>query len=239
MQEHEEAAKMDQVERMMQRPKLYNNIDGMGELGIGFMLLGFALLTWLQAHSPAGAIWHRMDLFVVWVGLMLLGIHYGSKAIKQRITYPRTGFVEYRKRGGHWRAMILAACVSALIAACLFLVTRSHREIGGSHWGMTTPVALIGLVFVVFYVLHIARSVRWKLVVAAAMAICYVAIAMLPAGVVGKVAGSTSVVATLSERSSGAWLLTITIYGAVLMISGGTSFVLYLRRTQPAAETAE
>jgi hypothetical protein len=55
-----EEKKMDQVERLMQRPKLYNNIDGVGELGMGFMLLCFALLEWLQINSPASAIWHRV-----------------------------------------------------------------------------------------------------------------------------------------------------------------------------------
>jgi hypothetical protein len=104
---------------------------------------------------------------------------------------------------------------------------------------MTTPAALIGLVFVLFYMFHIARAVPWKWAVAAAMAICSVVIAMLPAGVVGEVGGSTSAVATLPERNSGAWLLFITIYGTIFLISGGISFVLYMRRTQPAAETAE
>jgi hypothetical protein len=95
------------------------------------------------------------------------------------------------------------------------------------------------LVFVVFYAYWIARPVRWKWAVAAALAICSVVIAMLPAGVVAAVAGSTSAVATLDERSSGALILTITIYGAIFLISGGISFVLYLRHTQPAVETAE
>jgi hypothetical protein len=238
MQEHDEVTKMDQVERLMQRPLLYNNIDGVGELGIGFMLLGFALLTWLQARSPAGAIWHRMDVFLVWVGLMLLGIHYGSKAIKQHITFPRTGFVEYRKQKARWALAFTLGGVNALVAAGLAFAARSHWSIG-SHWGMTTPIALIGLEVAALYAWKIAGEVRWKWAVAAAMAICTIVIAMLPAGVVAAVAGSTSAVATLDERSSGAWLLSIMLYGVILLISGGISFVHYLRHTQPAAETAE
>jgi len=239
MQEHDEVTKMNQIESLMKRPVLYNNIDGVGELGMGFMLLGFALLSWLQANSPRNAIWHRMDVCAVWVGLMLLGIHYGSKAIKTHITYPRTGFVEYRKQKARgWLAFVQGG-VTALVAAGLAFAARSHWDIDGSHWGITTPVALMGLVFVLFYMLHIARAVPWKWAVASAMVICSVVIAMLPAGVVGEVGGSTSAVATLSERSFGAWLLFITMYGAIFLISGGISFVLYLRHTQPAAETAE
>src|ERR1022692_2144358 len=89
---------MDQVGSILDRPKLYYNIDGVGELGGGFTMLGFALLMWLQAHSPSGAIWHQMYAFVVYMAVMFSIIHYGTKAIKNHITYPRTGFVEYRKR---------------------------------------------------------------------------------------------------------------------------------------------
>src|ERR1019366_6838516 len=97
---------MDQIESLLQRPKLYNNIDGVGELGMGFMLLGFALLMWLQVHSPGSAIWHKV--YVVLPLILLLGsiIDQGSKAIKRHITYPRTGFVEYKKRAKVWPAAI-------------------------------------------------------------------------------------------------------------------------------------
>jgi len=235
MQEHEEVAKMDQVERLIKRPLLYNNVDGVGELGLGFLLLGYALPASLPIHS---AIWHQWGSFV-WLMVLVAAIHFGSKAIKEHITYPRTGFVEYRKqKARRWLSFTLGG-VTAIAAWGLAHFARSHSDLVGSHWGMTTPVALIGLVIVVFYVLHIVSVVRWKWAVAGFMAISSVAIAMLPADVVGGVAGSTSAVATLSERSFGAWLLTITIYGAIFLISGGISFVLYMRRTQPAAETAE
>ncbi len=52
------------------------------------------------------------------------------------------------------------------------------------------------------------------------------------------VAVNTSDFTTLTPNYS-AWILTITVYGAIMLISGGISFVLYLRHTQPAAETAE
>jgi hypothetical protein len=67
------------------------------------------------------------------------------------------------------------------------------------------------------------------------MAICSVAIAMLPAGLVGSQSWSTM----FPDNYEGAWLLTFMLYGAILLISGGISFVLYLLHTQPAVETAE
>ena len=239
MVESTEATNGIQVERMMQRPLLYNNIDGVGEFGMGFMLLGFALLSWLQANSPRNAIWHRMDVCVVWVGLMLLGIHYGSKALKTHITYPRTGFVEYRKQKiKGWLACMLG-CITSVATWDLIHFFRMHRALDRSHLGLTTPSALIGFVFVAAYAYGIARSVRWKWAVAATMAICSVVLAMLPAGVIRVMVSSTSVVATDPEWVGGAYLLSMMLYGAILIASGGISFVLYLRHTQPAVETAE
>ena len=221
---------MDQIEKIVQRPLLYNNIDGVGELGLGFLFLGYALLQWLSIHLPEASMWHRYGSFLGFL-VLIAAIHYGVKAIKAHITYPRTGFVEYRKsrkRGVSWRGMILGAIVGSLLGTGFALVHRSH-------WGMTTLAALFGLVLAAGYTWRIARTVAWKWAVAAVMAICSVAIAMLPAGLVGTHSWSN----TFPDNIKGAWLLTMMLYGAILMISGGVSFALYLRHTQPAVETAE
>jgi len=239
MQEQDEVTKVDQVERLMERPLLYNNVDGVGELGIGFMFVCYALLQWLQINSPANAIWHRMDVFLVWVGLMSLAIHYGTKGIKQHFTYPRTGFVEYPKRVTVWRPMVLGAGVSLLIVAGIALAARSHWGIWRSHGGMMTPVALAGLAIANSYAYGFARPVRWKWAVTGVIAVGSFVISLLPASVLRAATGSMSSFGPFSARSLGAWWLVITFYGAIFLISGGISFVLYLRHTQKAAETAE
>jgi len=235
MVESTEATNGIQVERMMQRPLLYNNIDGVGELGLGFMFLGSALLQWLPIHASW---WHRYGSFVDFL-LLITAIHYGVKAIKTNITFPRTGFVKYRKQETVWRPMFLGAGVSVLIGIGLVLAVRTHSGIVRTRSGLTTPVALAGLIIANSYAYGIARSVLWKWAVPVAMAICSVAIAMTPAGAIRAMAGNTSVTATAHEWLFGALLLTFALYGAILLISGGVSFVLYLRHKQPAAETTE
>jgi len=235
MQGRAEVTKMDQVERLMKRPILYNNIDGVGEFGLGFMFLGSALLQWLPIHASW---WHRYGSFLGFL-MLIAAIHYGVKAIKTRITYPRTGFVEYRKRETVWRPMILGAGVSILIGIGLVLAARTHSGIGHSHWGLTTPVALAGLVIANSYAYGIARSVLWKWAVPVAMAICSVAIVMLPESAIRAMVENTSVAVTAHEWIFGALQLTFALYGAILLISGTISFGLYLRHSQPTAETAE
>jgi len=43
---------MEQIESILNRPKTYYNIDGVGELAMGFMCLGCGLLMWLQRMRP-------------------------------------------------------------------------------------------------------------------------------------------------------------------------------------------
>jgi hypothetical protein len=210
---------MDQIESLLNRPKAYYNIDGVGELAGGFMCLGFGLLMWLQAHAPKDSVWHGMPAFIIYVGLMCLILHYGPQAIKKHITYPRTGFVQYRSRDSRWRPMILAAVVAAAVTVGLAIALRRH-------WNMTTPASLFGLLFAASYAHAFARTVRWKWAVVCVMALGSLAIAVLPADVVG-------------HSWQGAFILIMMLYGAVLSISGGISFWLYLRHTEAPAQEAQ
>ena len=219
---------MDYIGSLLNRPKAYYNIDGAGELGCGFMCLGYALLQWLQVHAPQHSVWHSIWVFCIYVGLMLSIIHYGSKAIKKRITYPRTGFVEYRKR---WRPMFIAMVVSALILVGLILAL-------GGHWDMKTLASLIGLLFAVAYAYGIARTVRWKWGVFWAMAFGSLTIAILPADLIGALVNSW-VTTALPVKLALPSMLFMVLYGTLLMVSGGISFWLYVRNTQAPAQDAQ
>ena len=214
---------MEQIESILNRPKAYYNIDGVGELAMGFMCLGCGLLMWLQAHAPKDSFWHGMPAFIIYFGLMCLILHYGPKAIKKHITYPRTGFVQYRARDSRWRPAILGAVAGAAVAAGLSIALRRH-------WNLTTPAALFGLLFAATYAYGFARTVRWKWAAAGVVALGSVAIAVLPEDVMGAVA---------NHSWQGAFVLTMTLYGAVLSISGGISFWLYLRHTEAPAPEAQ
>ena len=217
---------MDQVGNLLDRPRLYYNIDGLGELSGSVMCLGCTLLWWPLMRSPADSVWHRISFFA-FVGLMLL-IHYGTKAVKTRITYPRTGFVEYRRRR-HTSA--IAAAVGALATAGLAVAFRRH-------WDISTLVSLVGLVFAAAYGYNFAKSVRWKLVFVGAMAVASLVIAFLPADVLGAL-GSELPAHPDRAKLLGTILLSLMVYGTMLLISGGISLWLYLRHTQAPAQEGQ
>ncbi len=195
------------------RPKAYYNIDGVGELGLGFMLSAFALLQWLQVQTSNDSFWHRWYGFAAYVVAMSSIIHFGSKAIKNRITYPRTGFVEYRKRGAGWQ--LLNVGLGGLIVLCLVLLQAME-----SHLGIPNPDALLGLLISAAYAYGVARTIFWKWIPAWMMAASSVGIAILP----GKLAGFQ------------AYMLWSLIAGVVMLISGAVSFWLYLRNTHAPVE---
>ncbi len=227
---------MDKVGSLLNRPTSYFNIDGTGELGVGFSCLGWALIVWLQLHTPKDAIWNQMYGLFIAVGLMVAIIHYGTKAIKNHIAYPRTGFVAYRTQSRIWTA-IVAYVVSALSVAALALAAYSHRHI-------LMPVFFIGLLFAAGYAFGIARSggvnalVRWKWAVVLAQVIGSLVIALLPEDLTAALAYGASVPAGFSASGAGAFLLWLMMYGTLLLISGAIGFWLYLRHTQAPAKEA-
>jgi hypothetical protein len=218
---------MDQVGNLLDRPRLYYNIDGLGELGGSVMCLGFALLLWLTMHSPADSVWHRISLFP-FVGLMLL-IHYGTKAVKTRITYPRTGFVEYRRR---WHTSAIAAAAGALATAGLAVAFRRH-------WDISMPASLTGFAFAAACAYHFARAVRWKWVIVSGMAVASFVIAYLPADVLIALGSDSSMAHPDRAKLGGTILLSLMVYGTMLLISGGISLWLYLRHTQAPAQEGQ
>ncbi len=215
---------MDQVGNLLDRPRLYYNIDGLGELGGGVICLGFGLLLWQLMRSPADSVWHQIPV-LVFIGLALL-IGYGTKAVKTRITYPRTGFVEYRRQ---WKTQAIAAALSALTTAGLAIGFRRH-------WDVSALAPLTGLAFAASYGYHFARATGWKWVIAGGMAAAMFVIAFLHADVLSAL-GSEWPAHPDRARFLGTVLLSLMVYGILLLISGGISLWLYLRNTQaPALE---
>jgi hypothetical protein len=213
----------------LDRPRAYNNIDGVGELGIGFMCLSYALIGWVQVHSAQDAVWNQMYMLFVYVVAVIGPIHYGSKAIKNYITYPRTGFVAYRKLDTIGRPLIIAFGCSTLASMGVIFAVRSH-------WDMTTPASLVGLVLAASYAHGFARTVFWKWAVVWLMTLGSLVIAFLPADLVGALANGSWVTHLFPAKLVGAFLLSMMLYGLMLLISGGISFWLYLRQTQGPAQ---
>jgi hypothetical protein len=223
---------MDQVGSLLDRPKLYYNVDGVGELGIAVLLLGCAVLGWGQVRTSEHSFWNRGVTFPVYFLLLIAVIHFGSKAIKKYITYPRTGRVEYRMSDVVWRPMMISFVVSAVASAGIAWAVKSHRD-------LSTAVPLLGLILAATYANGFAKGPRWKWSVVWVMAAASIAIALLPAEAAGSFAEGSWLAAQIPPKLIGAVWLTETVYGLLLLVSGGISFCLYLRQTSAPPADAE
>ena len=157
---------MERIEELLRRPTSYNNIDGVAELAMGFMGIGFFVLIWMQWHSSPLSLWHSIWTLFAYIGLMCVIIHFGTKAIKERITYPRTGFISYRRSKAVW-ATIVAAPAAALTTLAILALRKTAMD-------TSIPIFLAGSLFLTSgYAFRVAREVQWKWIVAAVMAMSH------------------------------------------------------------------
>jgi RsiW-degrading membrane proteinase PrsW (M82 family) len=217
----------DELQNYMSRPKRYNNIDGTGEIGMGLMALCYGLLAYLQDVLPNNSMWSHgsasMLLFLAGVLVMVGLILWVPKAIKKRITWPRTGYVAYRRGGKSWWTVIVAtALISVVITAAVGWLSRFDR----SHdWMSLIPRIGAIAIYVAGYGYFIYRWEKdhpWKWLVLLLMALGILALAL-------------TAPADLVEW----WPLMLVFVGLAWLASGAATLYLYIRHTQPAAPEAE
>jgi hypothetical protein len=82
-----------------QKTRRYWYVDGLAEIFIGLLLAVTGLMVLAMELLPPGS-WQRLTLVAGMMVIILGGAWLGGrmvKAVKARITYPRTGYVSYRK----------------------------------------------------------------------------------------------------------------------------------------------
>lgn len=201
----------DDIRDIERRTKQYFYNDGLTEiaLGIMFLMLGgyfFGSIA-LPANSLAKTWLDASFILVIFAGMFI--VRRLVRFLKFRITYPRTGYVSYKKKeiGPRRRA---AAAVSggvvAIVLAVLLAVSPSVKS-----WLPALNGVLLGFAISLFA--RRAEIARFY-VLAAASAVIGLAIAL--AGI-GDVKGIS---------------LYYAVFGGAVVISGLAALILYLRRSR-------
>jgi len=226
-------AESQRIDDYLKRPVLYRNVDGTEEINMGIMGLGLAGMRFvypLLEGSPLSGI-----LKFAYLGVGLAIMHFGSKAIKKRLTYPRTGFAEPRctNRGGKWLIMGATMLAAAVVSVVFALIAAGRLSAGPGLVGGA------GMITAAVFANGIGKRVPWKLWVAAILAAGSLAIAVLPPSLLVSVCQGVSLPPKLSPALIGAIFLYLVWMGVVFLTSGLITLRQYVRTTQPAEPGAQ
>jgi hypothetical protein len=108
-----------------QKTRQYWYVDGTAEIFIGLLLAVTGALVLAMEQLPPGS-WQRLSLVAGMMVIVLGGAWLGSKlvrAVKARVTYPRTGYVSYRKpsRQRRLRNFLIMIPIAALWTAVVLI----------------------------------------------------------------------------------------------------------------------
>jgi hypothetical protein len=117
----------DQIKQLERRTLQYWYVDGLAELATGVVSLALALLLLLAGLARPGSLIARFNALavpVIIIGGALLS-RLVVRALKERLTYPRSGYVVYRsaRPRKRWLNAVIGGGVGALTA--VLIVTRS------------------------------------------------------------------------------------------------------------------
>lgn len=202
------------MQMIEQRAQRYWYEDGIWEIGFGLinLLLGifFLLTSRVNWVGPLALVMVALQLGVFLGAFWLIGKV--VRLLKERITYPRTGYVAYRRRPASARArqVVLAAAISAGIGGLTaVLATLESTE---NRMPMVTGLFLaLALVF-----LGRRFSLQRMYIQAALVLLLGFGISQGP---------------FTMDISTGAFF---SGFGLLMMISGVIVLIGYLRRTAPA-----
>jgi len=208
----------DPLALMTQRIQRYWYVDGLAEIGMGvlFSVIGLIYLAATRLSTPSlGWILIIGQVVVILSSAWLVGR--GVRAIKERLTYPRTGYIAYPPKKGKDRILriVISGGIAVVVSTLVGLVSRLPSL---NSWLPLISGALIALAMLFI-------GFRFDLTHFFLLAAYDVA------------AGWGVSRAGLEDDQKFAVLFCL--LGVGLFVSGGVTLLRYLRSTRPADSREE
>jgi hypothetical protein len=216
----------DALKKSQLRTIQYQHVDGTFELTFGgsFLLMAACFFLVSRMEHPDTSFLSFAPLLAFVGGAFL--IDNLVQRFRRRVTYPRTGYITYRKPQPLKRSTRLVIWIGVPLLTILFLavlfLNRSKFPAGNQDSGLPVIPVFTGLLFSGLWAI-----VGWKIA--------------LPRFYLLAVA-SLLVTAGLIVSGVGAYLgmaLLIGAMGALLCISGGVTLWMYLRNTSVPQDTPD
>jgi len=203
-----------EIDTVIQRTQRYWYVDGLGEIAVGVMLLVFGLYFALldRVQNPT----LQMVVALGQPVLFLLLWWLGGKAVrrlKERLTYPRTGYIVLQRKKKPLSRLIIAAITAGVVGGLVGLLQALSS-------GTRVIIPLVVSLLLALSVAIIARRfglVRFYILAA------YTALL-----------GVLSVILPISEDQQNVFIFSL--FGLGWIVSGAVTLAHYLSSTQPPSE---
>lgn len=205
------------IDTVIQRTQRYWYVDGLNEIATGLIILLIGIYFLVVNAFSTGAL--SAVMVGIGVPVLMLALAWAGgkivKMLKERITYPRTGYIAFNPQKGGRRSKLKTAFIAAGVAiAFAFLQVMLHPELSRVAMPILTAalialaVALLGFRFglVRFYYLAVYTALMGLLT------------------------------AWLPLYDLGQNIFLFIMFGLGWVVSGAITLVRYLASTKPAGE---
>jgi hypothetical protein len=206
----------DPIREIEKRTQRYWFEDGIWDLGFGFILLIMGLFFLFTANLP------EENPISKWAGLFQIVLIVGSffalskvvRLLKERITYPRTGFVVYRRKNRSRRALTSGLVGMVFAGSMAYLTTLPIVK------DRITAVNGILLGLTCLYLGYRFGVIRYYLIGGLTILIGYLISLQ-----------------SVEYVSGVGWFFSS--FGVIWLVSGAAALIHYLRSTQPADKDSD
>lgn len=203
----------DDIDKAEQRAKRYWYEDGISEIAIGCLSFLVGVLFYVEANAtpdslPSSFSAIGLPLLIIGGGLIVSRL---VKTVKERITYPRTGYVAYCRTSSKRR--FITGAIAGFVGAIIAVLLRTRTDLLGY-----LPV-LEGLVIgaALLYMAHSLGVIRFYFL-----------------SVLSAIVGAVVFLEGL-ENTPGLAVYFM-VMGIALIVSGFLTLWNYLSKTQPPVE---
>jgi hypothetical protein len=137
----------DNLKEPQLRALQYWIVDGVSELLVGFIFLLAAIIYYVQASIPGSLLSKILGIASV---ILVCGVGFGGRwiiqHIKERTTYPLTGYVAYKSGWKNKWNVVIAIVVMALLLAYVVFTTVTDTNL--TNWGPVVCGLLMGALMV-------------------------------------------------------------------------------------------
>jgi hypothetical protein len=154
----------NKIQETQNRLIRYDYVDGTPDLAFGGLCLVMTIIYAILAAFP-GLSNSTFSAIIFWVvfcgGSFLIG--WLPQRLKERVTYPRTGYVAYRRQGrplktwARWTIRIGMPLLTVILLALIFL-NRSKFPAQSQDSALTLNPGLMGLLFSIIWAM-----IGWKI----------------------------------------------------------------------------